>query len=225
MSGFKKVLLSVLLLLALVTGVVLAARNNLTGKHLTKKVSAGIPAVQEGDIIFQVSESDLSTAIQLATHSKYSHCGIIFKRDDQWYVYEALQPVRYTPLQQWINRGQRRHFVLKRLKDAATVLTPEVIGRMKTAGKQYNGKDYDAYFAWSDTRIYCSELVWKIYKAGTGLEIGELQTMRDFDLSSPAVKKIMKTLYGDHVPLEERIISPVSMFSSPLLVTVAQGGN
>jgi len=223
MSGLRKVLLSVLLL-AVVTGALLAARNNVTGLHLVKKISGDAPAVQEGDIIFQISESDLSTAIQLATHSKYSHCGIIFKRDDQWYVYEALQPVRYTPLQAWINRGKGRHFVVKRLKEAATVLTPTVIARMKTAGEKYNGKDYDAYFGWSDERIYCSELVWKIYKEVTGLEIGKLQQLKDFDLSSPAVRQTMKSTYGDHIPLTERIISPVSMFSSPLLVTVAEGG-
>lgn len=223
MSGLRKVLLSVLLL-AVVTGALLAERNNVTGLHPVKKISGDAPAVQEGDIIFQISESDLSTAIQLATHSKYSHCGIIFKRDDQWYVYEALQPVRYTPLQAWINRGKGRHFVLKRLKASATVLTPAVIARMKTAGEQYNGKDYDAYFGWSDERIYCSELVWKIYKEATGLEIGKLQQLKDFDLSSPAVRQTMKATYGDHIPLNEQIISPVSMFSSPLLVTVAQGG-
>lgn len=223
MSGLRKVLLSVMLL-AVVTGALLAERNDVTGLHLAKKISGDAPAVQEGDIIFQISESDLSTAIQLATHSKYSHCGIIFKRDDEWYVYEALQPVRYTPLQVWINRGKGRHFVLKRLKTSATVLTPAVIARMKTAGEKYNGKDYDAYFGWSDERIYCSELVWKIYKEGTGLEIGKLQQLKDFDLSSPAVRQTMKSTYGDHIPLNEQIISPVSMFSSPLLVTVAEGG-
>lgn len=223
MSGFRKVLLSVLLL-AVVTGGLLAAGSHVTGLYPVQKISVDAPAVQEGDIIFQISESDLSTAIQLATHSKYSHCGIIFKRDDQWYVYEALQPVRYTPLQAWIKRGKGGHFVLKRLKEAATVLTPAVIARMKTAGGKYNGKDYDAYFGWSDERIYCSELVWKIYKEVTGLEIGKLQQLKDFDLSSTAVKQIMKSTYGDHIPLAEQIISPVRMFSSPLLVTVAEGG-
>ena len=35
--------------------------------------------IKEGDIIFQTSTSSQSKAIQLATHSKYSHVGIIFK--------------------------------------------------------------------------------------------------------------------------------------------------
>jgi len=35
----------------------------------------------DGDIIFQVSKSAQSRAIQLATKSKYSHVGIVFMRD------------------------------------------------------------------------------------------------------------------------------------------------
>jgi hypothetical protein len=222
MSIFRKITVT-LLLLVIVTGSLLAARSFFYGHTVTKKMVAAIPAVQEGDIIFQISQSDLSTAIQLATHSKYSHCGIIFKRDDdQWYVYEALQPVRYTPLLQWISRGKNRICVVKRLKDAASVLTPAVITKMKAAGQPFNGKDYDFYFGWSDERIYCSELVWKIYKQATGLEIGKLQTMKAFDLKSPAVKQQMQQIYGDHIPLDEKIISPVSMMESPLLVTVTK---
>ncbi|MBL4670033.1 MAG: hypothetical protein JKY30_12325 [Flavobacteriales bacterium] len=35
--------------------------------------------IQNGDIIFQISKSSQSKAIQLATNSKYSHMGIIYK--------------------------------------------------------------------------------------------------------------------------------------------------
>ena len=32
----------------------------------------------------------------------------------------------------------------------------------------------------------------------------------------------MRERYGDHVPLDEPVISPVAMFKSPLMVTVAE---
>jgi hypothetical protein len=35
--------------------------------------------IKNGDLIFQTSTSKQSKAIQLATDSKYSHCGIIYK--------------------------------------------------------------------------------------------------------------------------------------------------
>jgi hypothetical protein len=54
--------------------------------------------LRDGDIIFQTSQSAQSIAIQKATHSKYSHMGIIFFRGGKPYVYEAIKIVQYTPL-------------------------------------------------------------------------------------------------------------------------------
>jgi hypothetical protein len=54
--------------------------------------------IQNGDIIFQTSLSTQSKAIQLATNSPYSHCGIIYKDGEKFYVFEAVQPVKKTPL-------------------------------------------------------------------------------------------------------------------------------
>ena len=38
------------------------------------------PRLRNGDLIFQTSQSAQSRAIQLATHSAYSHCGILFQK-------------------------------------------------------------------------------------------------------------------------------------------------
>jgi len=82
------------------------------------------------------------------------------------------------------------------------------------------GKNYDLYFEWSDSRIYCSELVWKIYKYGAGVEIGKLEKLSDFDLTHKAVKQKIKERYGDKVPKDEIVISPASMYNSDKLVTI-----
>jgi len=178
------------------------------------------PEFQNGDIIFQTSRSSQSKALQQATHSKYSHMGIIYVRNNKQYVYEAVQPVKLTLLKSWINRGENKQYVVKRLKDHEKVLTPDVIERMLHCGEKYKGKDYDKYFEWSDERIYCSELVWKIYKEAVDIEIGQLQRMGDFDLSHPLVKNLIEERYGDHPPMDEIVISPESMFQSEELYTV-----
>jgi uncharacterized protein YcfL len=46
--------------------------------------------LKDGDIIFQTSQSAQSKAIQAATHSKYSHCGIIYKEGSNYFVFEAV---------------------------------------------------------------------------------------------------------------------------------------
>lgn len=176
--------------------------------------------LQNGDLIFHTSLSRQSMAIQLATKSEYSHCGLIYKTDNEYFVLEAVQPVGLTPLDKWIARGKDGKFVVKRLKEADHILKPDVLKRMKEIGNSMVGKNYDFGFGWSDERIYCSELIWKIYQKATGLEIGKIEKLKDFDLSSAAVKQKMKERYGNHIPLNEPVISPKAVFESELLVTV-----
>jgi len=89
----------------------------------------------------------------------------------------------------WIARGKDGHFVIKRLKNADHVLTAETLQKMKQEGEIFKGKNYDLTFEWSDDKIYCSELIWKIYQRATGIEIGKLQKLSDFDLTNEAVKQ------------------------------------
>lgn len=158
----------------------------------------------------------MSRAIQLATHSKYSHCGIIFFDDGKPYVYEAVQPVQKTPLQEWINRGVDHHYVIKSLSNKK-LLNDSLINAMKTNCRNFIGKNYDIYFGWSDERIYCSELVWKVYKNALNIEIGKVQQLKDFDLSSAPVKLKLKEHYGNNIPYNEKVISPQAIFESTML--------
>lgn len=176
----------------------------------------------DGDIIFQSSKSGQSYAVQLATHSPYSHVGLVYRINGTYYVYEAVQPVKLTPLSNWIYHGDGGHYVVKRLKNRDQVLTSEKVQEMKAIGKRFDGRDYDLYFEWSDDRIYCSELVWKVYHETLGIDIGKLQALREFDLTHPVVKKIVERRYGDKVPLDEQVISPAAIFTSDQLITVLE---
>ncbi len=178
--------------------------------------------LRDGDIIFHTSRSAQSIAIQKATHSKYSHMGIVFIRDGNPYVYEAIKTVQYPPLKKWVARGDGGHYVIKRLRDADRVLTPQAVAKLWKVAAKLQGKPYDLTFEWSDSRIYCSELVWKIYDRGLGVAVGRLQKLRDFDLSDPIVKSKMKERYGKAIPMDETVISPGEMFSFDGLIVVAE---
>jgi len=178
------------------------------------------PAVRDGDLIFQISRSSQSQAIQRATGSRYSHMGVILHRGGRPYVFEAIDPVTYTPLAAWIARGERGHYVLKRLRtppDAAQR------ARLRAQAAPFVGRRYDLVFEWSDRRIYCSELAWKLYQRALGLRIGQTRPLRSFRLDDPAVKAKLRERYGERVPLDEPVIAPSAMFDSPLLRTVATG--
>jgi hypothetical protein len=179
-------------------------------------------SIKNGDIIFQTSSSQQSKAIQLATHSKYSHCGLIFRRKsgkDEWSVLEAVQPVKWTPLTEWISRGENGHFVIKRLTTDPMIPEP-MVGRLRKIAESYIGKDYDVYFDWSDDKIYCSELVWKSFYKLNKFELGDLQRLSDFDLTSGIVKKKLSERYGEKIPMDEEVISPEAIFNTGLLKTV-----
>lgn len=176
--------------------------------------------IQNGDIIFQTSLSQQSKAIQLATKSKYSHCGIIYKKENKWMVFEAVQPVKLTLLETWINRGEEKKYVIKRLKNAKDILNESIIKKMKIEGEKMKGKNYDLAFEWSDDRIYCSELIWKIYDRALGIQLGKLEKLGDLDLSHAIVKKILTKRYGKNIPKDEIVISPGSIFNSNLLETI-----
>lgn len=177
--------------------------------------------LRDGDLIFQSTQSSQSEAVKLATNSKFSHMGVIFKKGNRYMVYEAINPVSVTPFEKFVSRSGGR-FVVRRLKDRDRLLTEEVLDRMKSAGRSYLGKRYDIHFRWDDSRIYCSELVWKIYKIGAGIEIGAPQKAGDLNLGNPVVQKLIKRRFGKEVPLDEIIISPQKMFDSDKLVTVIE---
>jgi len=181
---------------------------------------AGLPAVQDGDLIFHTSRSRQSLAVQRATRSQYSHMGIVLVRNGKPFVFEAIGTVSYTPLGQWIGRGDGGRFVVKRLVDADRVLTKDGIARLHAAARPYVGKRYDLTFEWSDARMYCSELVWKLYRDALDVKIGERQKLGEMDLDDPVVRAKLRERYGKKVPLDEPVITPQAMFDSPRVSAV-----
>lgn len=127
-------------------------------------------------------------AIQRATGSKYSHMGLILYRDGKPYVFEAIAKVQFTPLERWIARGTGGRFVIKRLRNSGQSLDAAQVEKLSAAARPFAGRPYDLTFEWSDERIYCSELVWKIYDRALGVRIGALQQVRDFNPSDPAAR-------------------------------------
>jgi hypothetical protein len=148
--------------------------------------------------------------------------GLVHVEAGRTLVYEAVGPVKLTPFDEWVGRGEGKHFVVMRLKDADQRLTPEALERMHRAGMRFQGRPYDSAFSWSDDRIYCSELVWKVYEEALGIELGHLQRLGDFELSHPLVKQKLRERYGDRVPMGEPVISPAAIAESPLLETVRE---
>lgn len=176
--------------------------------------------LKSGDLIFHRSNSSQSEAIAQATHSQLTHMGIVFENNGSLYVYEAIGPVTATRLSSWINRGRGGKVLVKRLRNASSILNAAALEDLMAEALLYYGLPYDFVFNWSDDEIYCSELAWKVYKRALDIEIAPMEVLGDFDLSSPVVKKLLHERYGDDIPLEEPVISPVGIANSEELITV-----
>ena len=193
------------------------AKSLSNARQLAEKVKK---ILHDGDLIFQNRRTKQGRAVEYATGSRYSHMGIVFIRNDQPYVLEAIKRVTYTPLRKWIKRGRNHLFVVKRLRNAGKLLGPEKTKRLRTEAEKHLGKRYDTLFGWDDDRFYCSELAWKTYFRATGLVIGAQKKLADFNLTHPAVRRRLARRYGNHIPYQMSVVSPADIFHSRLLVTV-----
>jgi hypothetical protein len=192
----------------------------LSGPAHGKESGFDASLLRNGDLIFQTSRSGQSQAIQLATHSKYSHCGLVFLKGGKPYVFEASAKVKQSPFKRFVKKGEGQKFVIKRLRNADSLLTPENLKKMEAEGKKIDGLPYDSWFGWGDDRIYCSELIYKIYRNALAVEIGKTSKLKEFDLTHPTVKALMEARYHGNIPMEEPVISPAALFESPDLMEI-----
>jgi hypothetical protein len=138
----------------------LSAVTSITDEEATASTSRGDCQMKAGDLILHRSQSEQAAAIAYITESPLTHIGIVFKIQGAWNVYEAVGPVKLTPLDAWIARGQERRFATSRYR---TPLTATMGKALFEAGKPFYGRPYDFLFTEDDASIYCSELVLKMY--------------------------------------------------------------
>lgn len=136
---------------------------------------------KEGDIVFQISKSKQSPLIQYATMSPWSHCGIVVEKNNKFYVLEASNVVKLTPIEDWCKRG--KFGTVKKVR----ILKKEV----KVRYSQYLGKHYDLSFKFNNGKYYCSELVYIIYKDQFGINLCDPKPVKSYNLLG--IKKHMIT--------------------------------
>ena len=167
---------------------------------------------QHGDVIFHVSKSNQSAAIKLGTLSRYSHCGVIVIENGKPYVIEAERGVEKTPMKTWLRRGQMfHHYRIMRLKRPQ-----ELTFRYKSL----LGIPYDTKFRFNNGKLYCSELVWEMYKKN-GIQLCAPNPLGDYHfLNIPMVKKHITTR---GMSLEQEVVPPSDLVKSRKLRTVSYG--
>ena len=161
--------------------------------------------LKEGDIVFQISKSSQSKYIMQATDSPWSHCGVIIEKEDGPYVLEAISTVSLTPYRQWAERGKGKRVKTKRYTDKP----------LKIKYSKYLGKSYDTAFKFNNSKWYCSELVYDIYKQQLGVELCKPRRVSDYDLSG-----LDKILSKRGISKKQLVIAPSDLYDSELLEAI-----
>lgn len=160
--------------------------------------------------------------VRALTGSRWTHMGVVVIQPTGAFVFEAVSPVKHTPLQNWIKRGRDQRYVVKRLRDAETRLTPEALAAMRKLGASWLGRPYDLRFRWDDQALYCSELAYKLFERGAGIRLGKLQRAAEMNLDDERVKKaLQKRFAGAAFDPAETVVTPDSMFNDEQLIEVA----
>lgn len=149
--------------------------------------------LKEGDIVFQISKSKQSPLIQLATMSPWSHCGIIVYKNGKPYVLEASNVVKLTDLNTWINKGRGSTWRTKRVINDCP----------KIRYKKYLGQPYDLAFKFNNGKMYCSELVYTIYKEQLDIEL-----CKPRKVSSYHIFGLNKILKKRHINCDQLVVAP-----------------
>jgi hypothetical protein len=168
---------------------------------------------QEGDVLMQsLSRGELVDAIESASRSPWSHCGILVKREGHWQVAQALGNVHYTPLIEYLIQGRDLRVTGFRVKG----LTEAQRARLQPGITKLLGKPYDINYEPDDRKIYCSELVWKVYDRELGIHWGEWEAFGT--LNWKPVEAFVRNVERGKLPLDRMMITPVGLIRTDKVV-------
>jgi len=132
-------------------------------------------------------------------------------------VLEAVQPVRLTPLDDWIARGVEGRFAVVRYTEP--VWTEPAIARLDELQQRWLGRPYDPHFELGDEALYCSELVWLAYAQAAGVPPTQLRPISDYAVDDPQVRAQMLQRWGA-IPLDQLVVAPSDLATAPNMIPV-----
>ena len=161
-----------------------------------------ITNLQEGVIVFIESQSSQSPYIKIGTMSKWTHCGVVVNTPEGMKVLEASKTVKLTPFNSFIGRAKNENWCIKRPKQK--LIKPINYNK-------YIGQPYDLEFKFNNGKMYCSELVWLVYKE-LGIELCKPRKVSSFIMTRiPKVKKLMNKR---NIQMNQEAVAPVDIYKA-----------
>lgn len=173
--------------------------------------------LRSGDILLQPLNCWSCSLIEAQEKTIYSHIGVYLELESGSFVLEALGRVKLTPMNEFLQRAEEgqsvrvMRFINKRFDSEAL---------LKSSGK-FLGLSYDKAFLWDNfdefgEKIYCSELVYKVFEPfyGSALPLKRMS----FDVNP----KLWERYFDGDVPEGLWGNSPEDFHRSELLEIVGE---
>ena len=155
--------------------------------------------LQEGDVVYIESQSSQSPYIKVGTMSKWTHCGVVVDTPQGLKVLEASKTVRLTSVEKFIGKAKNENWCVKRPKQKLS---------KPISYRKYLGQPYDLEFKFDNGKMYCSELVWLVYK-DQGIELCKPRKVSSFVLTRiPKVKKLMNKR---KISMDQYAVAPMDL--------------
>ena len=120
-----------------------------------------LSTLREGDIVFIETRSFQSKFVKMGMMSIWSHCGIAVNTPEGVQIMEADSTVRILPVERFVAKSVGGKYIIKRPEQQLTAPIDQ---------QKWLGRWYDLKFSFDNEEVYCSELVWLIYKE-QGIEL------------------------------------------------------
>jgi uncharacterized protein YycO len=146
---------------------------------------AEVAALQPGDIILRRGHGLVSDMISSVLSEEYdvSHCGIIAEHDSAlWVIHSVSSSVSEADgmqshrLQAFVGQSEPGSVIVSRLRTAADRSMIAVRAKELLRRKVPFDHDFDLD---DTTRIYCSELVWRIIRDEYGIDVFDAPAIGD----------------------------------------------
>ena len=188
----------------------------MNSQQLEQQVSAQL---KQGDILSISIDAFLYKQVARGTGSWCSHVGFAVQEQGQWLVLESKVPkVVATPLRVFLARTCNGELAVRRLKQP---LSEACIGRLKQAAAEREGCWYHLGFNFDSRRQFCSKFVHQVFRDALGIELGQVQTLRQLlDQNPQASVGFWRTWYFGFIPWQRRTVTPASQLVDPQLNTL-----
>lgn len=158
-----------------------------------------LAALREGDILFIETTSFQSKYIKMGMLSIWSHCGIAVNTPEGVQIMEADTTVRILPVEKFVAKSVGGKYIIKR---------PEQQLREPIDQQKWLGRWYDLAFRLDNEEVYCSELVWLIYKE-QGIEL--CPTKRINEHLTARLPMIQRALEERGISPEQEAVAPCDL--------------